>query len=267
MSHISLFGLNIEDATLTDTSASIIHNAKLDMQRKIYFVNAHCINIAATNAKYLCVLQDTEALLFADGVGMRLTSKLAGFPLKDNVNGTDLFPLICSDAAVAGIKLALLGARPGIAQRCADNMKSQFPELEIVWIHDGYFSLRDEERIINSINRSGAQILFVAMGVPMQEFWIARNADKLCVPILLGVGALFDFYSGAMPRAPQRMRKLGLEWLFRLMMEPRRMFMRYIVGNPVFMVRVLWRRLRGQKFLKEVSLIDSMEQASHSRDI
>ena len=267
MGHISLFGLNIEDAILAEASASIIHEAKLDVRRKIYFVNAHCINIAATNADYLHILQDKGALLFADGIGMRLTSKLAGFPLKDNVNGTDLFPLICREAADTGVSLAFLGARPGIAQRCADNMKIQFPELKIVWIHDGYFSFRDEEKIINDINGSGAQILFVAMGVPMQEFWVARNADKLCVPVLLGVGALFDFYSGAMPRAPQRMRQLGLEWLFRFMMEPRRMFMRYIVGNPVFMIRVLWRRLRGQKFLKEVSLIDSMEQASHGRDV
>ena len=254
MSHISLFGLDIEDTTLTDASSRIIRDANLNVRRKVYFVNAHCINIAAMDANYLGVLQDGTSL-FADGSGMRLASRLAGFPLKDNVNGTDLFPLICRDAAVSGIKLALLGARPGIAQRCADNMRSQFPGLKIVWIHDGYFSLDDEVEMIKAINDSGAQILFAAMGVPKQEFWITRNVEELRVPILLGVGALFDFYSGTMPRAPQRVRQLGLEWLFRFIMEPRRMFVRYILGNPVFIIRTFWRRLRGQKFLQEAPLI------------
>ncbi len=259
MSSISLFGLNIEDTTLIDASANIVHDAKLGVRRKIYFINAHCVNMAAINADYFCVLQNGGGVLFADGSGMRMASKLAGFSLKDNVNGTDLFPLICRDAANSGIRLAFLGARPGIAQRCADKMKSLFPNLDIVWTHDGYFNANNEMEMIKAINESDAQILFVAMGVPMQELWIARNADKICAPVLLGVGALFDFYSGEMRRAPYQMRKLGIEWLFRFILEPRRMFLRYAIGNPVFIIRVLWRRLRGQEFLQKISLISSVE--------
>lgn len=259
MNQISLFGLDITDTMLADASMGIVCNARSGVRDKVYFVNAHCINTAAVNPGYFSVLQDDGATLFADGSGMRLAARLAGFSLKDNVNGTDLFPLICRDAAVAGVKLALLGAQPDVAQRCANNMKDQFPALSIVWTHDGYFNPDDEADIVSAINKSGAQILFVAMGVPMQEFWIARNADKLDVPVLLGVGALFDFYSGNMPRAPQRMRQLGLEWLFRFIMEPKRMFVRYIVGNPVFIIRVLWRRLRGQKILQKAPLFDGME--------
>ncbi len=265
MSYISLFGLDIEDIILDEASAGIVRDAELSVRRKVYFVNAHCINTAALDANYLGVLQDGDSL-FADGSGMRLASRLAGFSLKDNVNGTDLFPLICRDAAIAGIKLALLGARPGVAQRCADNMRSQFPDLKIVWINDGYFSLGDEVDMVKAINDSGAQILFVAMGVPMQEFWVARNADGLRVPVLLGVGALFDFYSGTMPRAPQRVRNLGLEWLFRFIIEPKRMFVRYILGNPVFIIRALWRRLRGKKFLQEESLMVNLEEGSRDRE-
>lgn len=258
MHQIPLFGLKIEDMTLTDASANIVNDAKSGVQRKIYFVNAHCINVAAVNIDYLSVLQD-EAMLFADGSGMRLAAGLAGFSLKDNVNGTDLFPLVCHDAAAAGVKLALLGARPRIAERCAENMKIQFPELDIAWVHDGYFKQDAENDIIAAINRSGAEILFVAMGVPMQELWIARHVNKLRVPVLLGVGALFDFYSGTMPRAPYWMRRFGLEWLFRYAMEPRRMFVRYIVGNPVFIIRMLWRRLKGQKNLQEAVLLDGVK--------
>jgi N-acetylglucosaminyldiphosphoundecaprenol N-acetyl-beta-D-mannosaminyltransferase len=259
MSHVFLFGLHIKNVTLADASASIIRDAKSDMRSKIYFVNAHCINTAAVNAKYQSVLQDKGVVLFADGIGMRLASKFADYRLVDNVNGTDLFPLICRDAANSGVKLALLGARPGIAQRCASNMKNQFPNLKIVSTQDGYFSADNETAIIKTINDSNAQILFVALGVPMQELWIARNIDKLDVPVVLGVGALFDFYSGAMPRAPKQMRQLGLEWLFRFIMEPRRLFARYILGNPIFIMRVIWRRLRGQKFLQEAPLISNSE--------
>jgi len=266
MNHISLFGLDIQDPTLADASASIVGYAKLGMRRKVYFVNAHCVNIAAVNAQYLSALQDEEVWLFADGSGMRLASRLAGFVLKDNVNGTDLFPIICRDATNSGTKLALLGARPGIAQRCADNMRNQFPDLKFVWIHDGYFGLDDEVNMIKSINDSGAQILFVAMGVPQQELWIARNVDRLRVPVMLGVGALLDFYSGTIPRAPQRVRQLGLEWLFRFIIEPRRMFFRYIVGNPVFIIRALWRRFRGQKYLQKAPLIENVKNRSRGRD-
>lgn len=256
MSQVSLFGLQIQNVKLTEASSCIIYDAKLDVRHKIYFINAHCINTAAKNVQYQSVLHEKGVLLFADGIGMRLASKVADCQFIDNVNGTDLFPVLCQDAAKTGVTLALLGARPGIAQRCADNMRKQFPNLNIVFIHDGYFNAESESEIIKHINDSNAHILFVAMGVPMQEFWIDRNAEKLNVPIILGVGALFDFYSGAVPRAPIQIRKLGLEWLFRLILEPRRLFVRYVLGNPVFIMRMLWRRLRGQKFLQEAPLIN-----------
>lgn len=260
MMYIPLFGLNIKDTTLDEAGASIVADAKQNNRCKVFFLNAHCVNVAANNASYLQALQD-QALLYGDGSGMRYAAKLAGFWLRDNVNGTDLFPIICREAAREQVSLALLGARPGIAQRCADNMKKQFPHLNIVWTHDGYFNPNDAESIIQSINNSGAQILLIAMGVPNQELWIARHAEKLQAPILMGVGALFDFYSGIMPRAPYFIRKLGLEWVFRLMMEPKRMFARYVLGNPIFMMRVLWRRLKGRKALQQQPLIHNVQQS------
>lgn len=259
MSSLSLFGLVLEDTTLNSASASIVHDAQIGLRRKIYFINAHCVNIAANNKHYLNVLGH-EALLFADGSGMRLASRLAGRVFKDNVNGTDLFPLICRDAANKKVKLAFLGAQPGIAECCAKNMKKQFPNLQIVWVHDGFFHSHDEAELIQSINDSGADILFVAMGVPKQEIWIDRNAEQLKTPIVLGVGALFDFYSGAVSRAPLFMRRMGVEWLYRFVVEPRRMFRRYWIGNFVFMFRVFSRRMQGPKVLQEASLIANSDQ-------
>lgn len=259
MSSLRLFGLVLEDTTLSDASASVVHDARLGLRRKIFFINAHCVNIAAKDEHYLNVLKH-QAKLFADGSGMRLASKLAGRVFKDNVNGTDLFPLICQEAASADVKVALFGAQPGIAERCAENMKKQFPKLQIVWVHDGFFRPQDEVKLIQSINDSRADLLFVAMGVPRQEIWIDRNAEQLKAPVIMGVGALFDFYSGAMPRAPLFMRRMGVEWFYRFLVEPRRMFKRYWIGNFVFMFRVLSRRLQGQNVLREASLIIDSNQ-------
>ena len=245
MAKIRLFGLSIEDTTLHEAARCIVQEAASEQRRHIYFVNAHCVNVAANNANYLNVLVKADRL-YADGIGMRLAAKLAGISLVDNVNGTDLFPLLCQYAASAGVSLALLGASPGIAERCADNMQQRYPGLKIVWINHGYFSKESEPDILQGINSSGAGMLFVAMGVPQQELWLARYASMLKVPVLLGVGALFDFYSGSTLRAPLIIRRIGMEWLYRFVVEPRRLFFRYIIGNPVFISRMLWRRLGGK---------------------
>lgn len=250
---IPLFGLPISNVSLEEASAGLVKAAKEGLRRQVFFVNAHCVNVAARDRGYLDVLRGAH-LLYADGSGMRLAARLAGQRLRDNVNGTDLFPLLCRDAAAAGMGIALLGARPGVAERCAENMRRRFPGLRVVWTHHGY--LKDEEvpALIASLNASGAGLLFVAMGVPAQELWIARHAGALQAPVLLAVGALFDFYSGEVSRAPVFMRKLGLEWMYRLLLEPRRMFARYVLGNPTFVLRALLRRTKGVAALRHAPL-------------
>lgn len=251
---IPLFGLSICNTTLPEASAALLKDAGEGTRRQVFFVNAHCVNVAAQDRAYLDTLRAAD-LLYADGSGMRLAAKLAGLPLRDNVNGTDLFPLLCRDAAAAGVGIALLGARPGVAERCAENMRTRFPGLKVVWSHHGYLKDADVPGLIASLNNSGAGMLFAAMGVPTQELWIARHADALRPPVLLGVGALFDFYSGEVSRAPVLIRKLGLEWVYRFMLEPRRMFARYILGNPVFVLRALRRRMRGHDALRHMALM------------
>ena len=173
---------------------------------------------------------------------MELAARINGTVLQHNVNGTDLFPLLCAAAAREGVPIALLGAKPGYAAQCAENMRRQFPGLLVAWVEHGYLSADEEQARLEELANSGARILLVAKGVPMQEHWIAGHANKIGVPVLLGVGALFDFYSGNIPRAPSIIRKFKLEWLFRLGMEPRRMFSRYVLGNPEFLFRAFrWR--------------------------
>ena len=233
-----ILGLRIKDESLDCAADSIIFDACNSVKRKVFFVNAHCINVAARNEAYCSILHNAP-FVYADGSGMAIAARLWGNGLENNVNGTDLFPILCEKVARENVPVALFGASPGIAKICAEHMEKMYPGLRVVWNHHGYVSREEQAGLIEGINRSGARILLVAKGVPLQELWIEENAPKLDVPVILGVGALFDFYSGTMQRAPLYIRKMGLEWLFRFLMEPRRLFRRYIIGNPQFLLRAL----------------------------
>lgn len=250
---VMLFGLRMRNIGLGQAADDVVAAAKHGEKTTVFFVNAHCVNVAAQDADYLVSLERAR-WLFADGSGMAKAARAAATPFVDNVNGTDLFPLVCERAARHGATLALIGAKPSVAAKCAENMKHTYPGLNIVYVRDGYFTPADEPQLIDELNRSGAQIVFVARGVPLQERWINNVAAASAPPVWLAVGALFDFYSGEVKRAPLFIRKLGLEWVFRLMLEPRRLFMRYVIGNPLFLMRMWQRRRRGVDTLRSARL-------------
>lgn len=240
---LSLFGLNIHDTTLPQAAASVINAAKSGEQLNVAFVNAHCVNQWHQDEDYRRSLRAFD-VLFADGIGMKIAARAAGDDLTDNVNGTDLFPIICEEAAETGVPIFLLGAQKGRADKTARRMSMLYPGLNIAGTHHGYFkTASDEAAVIDRINASGAEILFVALGVPLQEKWIERNRARLKPNVILGVGGLFDYYSGAVERAPEPLRKSGLEWAWRLAQEPKRLWRRYIIGNIEFMSRLAWFKL------------------------
>jgi len=245
---LHLFGLPLQNTTLALAADTLLQAAAQGQRRNVYFVNAHCVNLAASNADYDSTLRAAD-LLYADGIGMRIAARVAGARVRDNVNGTDLFPLLCAGAAQAGLALAFIGGRPGVAQACASNMIKAHPGLKVVYVQDGYFPAEQTGAVLHALRQSQAQLVFVAMGVPRQEQFIAQHAEAMGAAVRLGVGALFDFYSGTVPRAPRLLRRMGLEWLFRLSIEPRRLFARYVLGNPRFLARVLWLRLRRREAL------------------
>jgi N-acetylglucosaminyldiphosphoundecaprenol N-acetyl-beta-D-mannosaminyltransferase len=240
-----LFGLRFWDASLDDVADFLVRCAVTGERFRGFFVNAHCVNVAARDETYAKLLGETP-YLFADGVGMSIAARLHGLRLRHNVNGTDLFPRLCAVAARAGVPIALLGARPGVAATCAQRMEEQLPGLRVAWTGHGYLTAGEEALHLRHLNASGARILLVAKGVPMQEHWIARHGNRVDAPVLLGVGALLDFYSGMVPRAPQLVRRLQAEWVYRLLQEPRRLSGRYLLGNPAFLARTLrWRASGG----------------------
>lgn len=242
---LRLFGADIVDTRLADAAAWMILRARHRLPTTIAFLNAHCVNVLYHNPSYRAAV-NSMTRLFADGIGMRIAARAGGNTLADNVNGTDLFPVLCHQASEAGVSLYLLGGETGIAAAAGERMRGALPDLTIAGSHHGFISAADEEaRVIAEINASGAGILLVGMGVPAQEAWIARNRSRLDVPVVIGVGGLFDYYSGRIPRAPLMLRKMGLEWAWRLALEPRRLARRYLLGNVEFLARLAWQQFQA----------------------
>jgi exopolysaccharide biosynthesis WecB/TagA/CpsF family protein len=208
---------------------------------KISFLNAHNANIACTDPVFAEALGDF--LILPDGVGVDVAAKLLyGAPFPDNLNGTDFVPAFLQ-ASARPLTVGLLGATRVNAEAASVKLAALAVQHTFVVIHDGYFSAAQEQWIVDRIAELRPDVLLVAMGVPRQELWIARHIDQRHCTLPIAVGALLDFLSGTVPRAPLWMRRLRLEWLFRLVVEPGRLWRRYVVGNPVFLFRVIRQKL------------------------
>ena len=230
---ITLFGLDVVSA---DTQAVIDELLIPGRRSRVAFLNAHCANVARRDTAYYDALATADMVL-PDGIGVELAGKMQGRRFVANLNGTDFTPALLRQAAARGLTVFLLGGKPGVADGAADALCLKIPGLRVVGTRDGFGGMADERAAISAINAARPDILLVAMGVPKQDLWLARNAHRLDARITLGVGALFDFLSGRVARAPLAVRKIKCEWIWRLAMEPRRMAGRYIVGNATFLAQ------------------------------
>lgn len=224
---------------------------------QLCFVNPDCVNIARRNARYRKVLNQA-GLVVPDGIGMRLAGKLLKRGFRQNVNGTDLFPRLCQRLAGTEARVFLLGGQPGVAEQTADWIRTHHPELRIAGTRHGYFDAAEQADVIKEIRASRADVLLVAMGAPRQELWIQEHAESCGVRVAMGVGGLFDFYAGRIPRAPQWLREIGLEWTYRLYQEPGRMWRRYLIGNLTFLTAVLMQRWVGSIDLAQMNAVHSL---------
>lgn len=245
-----VFGLPCTDTSLEAAAEHLATCAQTGTTRHVAFVNAHCLNQSVGDPLLLRALQRAD-ILFADGIGMHLASRLHGHRLDYNVNGTDLFPFLCNCAESAGIVIGLLGGAPGVARRCAEVIRQRNPNLQIAYVHNGLIEPGTDDQVIAAINASGAELLMVAMGVPLQERWVLDHGESLNAPVVISVGGLLDFVSGDVQRAPPFMRKLGMEWMFRLYVEPHRLFRRYVLGNPIFLARALRFAVTGRLWAQD----------------
>lgn len=244
---LTLLGIPITNITMNEAVETICEQLDGDQPRQVCFVNADCANIAYHDPDYLAALKGADICL-ADGIGMKLAGKLLAREIRQNVNGTDLFPGLCQALEKSGKGVFLLGARPGVAEDVAAWMKANHPGIEVRGCQHGYFTESEQAAVFDRIRTSRSSLLLVAFGAPSQDVWIRQNLSRLNINVGMGVGGLFDFYSGRIARAPLWMREIGMEWLYRLTREPRRLWKRYLVGNVVFLYRVLRERYASERF-------------------
>ncbi len=185
-------------------------------------------------------------LVLADGMPLVWASRLIGPPLPARVTGAELLPLLCREAAKRGLRVFLLGAGPGVALRARDNLVASYPGLLVCGTYSPPFGFeqdpRENQNIWELITGARAQLIFVGLGAPKQELWIAEHKHHFSTGVFLGVGAAIDFCAGQVRRAPAWMQSLGLEWAFRLCQEPKRLAARYLRDTKILWI--IWRQWR-----------------------
>jgi N-acetylglucosaminyldiphosphoundecaprenol N-acetyl-beta-D-mannosaminyltransferase len=182
----------------------------------------------------------------ADGVPLVWASRLLGNPLPGRVNGTDLMYRLLEKANEKRYRVFFFGAKEEVLQRVLDKVRKEYPGVNIAGFQHGYFTAEEESGIVAKIRAAHTDILLIAFGTPKKELWVKQYLSTMNVPVVHGVGGSFDVVAGAIPRAPLWMQANGMEWLFRLMQEPRRMWRRYLVTNTIFIMLLLkeWFRYR-----------------------
>lgn len=200
------------------------------------YANAHICNLARRHKDLLRALADAD-MIYLDGNGPRLISWLLGQPLPPRLTSPDWCDDLFACLGAGVVRLFLLGGTPGTAEEAARRLLDRHPGLRIVGQEHGFFDSDDEAKLISRINALRPDILLLGLGSPKQELWMNAHRDQLLVGIIWCTGGLFDYLSGRVPRAPRWIRRLGMEWFGRLVREPRRLWKRYLLGGPVFLIR------------------------------
>lgn len=237
----------VDNCSASDACSAIISHA----QRR----GAPCY-VITPNAQHIVLLDrdrrlreiyQRAGLIVPDGVSLLLAARIYGRSLHERVAGVDLFQALCERAAGLGLRVFLLGGRPGSAESAADTLKQRFPGLHAVSYCPPFGFEQSADTLAETaaaIERAAPDLLFVALGAPKQEYWIYEHGLSLSVPVCVGVGGSFEMVAGIVQRAPELVQKIGCEWLYRLCVEPRRMWRRYLIGNLQFIAIVVRQRIR-----------------------
>jgi N-acetylglucosaminyldiphosphoundecaprenol N-acetyl-beta-D-mannosaminyltransferase len=267
-------------ATVQDVTTATLDNLGLDIARcDVLGVGISAVNmpmairqidawIQRRECNYVCItgvhgvmesqrdeqlkrIHNAAGMVTPDGMPMVWINRLSGNDHVSRVYGPDLMAEVCSQSVQKGQKHFLYGGGDGVAQTLAEKLRERFPGIQIVGTYTPPFRAltADEDReIIQQINKSGADIVWVGLSTPKQEYWMAKHLGRIHPPVMIGVGAAFDFHAGLKSQAPRWMQKTGLEWLFRLITEPKRLWRRYLTNNPLFCLYFLLQTLGLQDF-------------------
>lgn len=242
----SILGVKVVPLILSELHHYIAASVDNARHTLVLHVNVHGLNLAYRDTTFRRFLNQGD-IVFCDGAGVVLGARILGCHIPYRITYADWTWQLAEFAEPRGFTFFFLGARPGIAGKAASRLKERFPKLRIVGTHHGYFDKTpgspENEAVIAQINALNPNILIVGFGMPMQEYWLMENWERLDANVALTGGAVFDYISGELHRGPKWMTDHGLEWLARLLIEPRRLWKRYLIGNPLFMWRVLKQKL------------------------
>lgn len=214
---------------------------------QVVTANAEIIYQASKDTRMRNVINNAQ-LVTADGSGVVWASRQLGAPFDERVTGIDLVNSICERAATKGWKIYILGSAPGVAATAAVKIRDRYPGCNIVGTHHGYFNAKEEKQILAELRQLQPDVLFVALGAPKQEYWIAEHLPQLDIPVAMGIGGSMDVLSGNVKRAPRWMQKFGLEWLYRLVIQPTRI--KRVLALPRFTLAVKKQARRAAKETK-----------------
>jgi len=242
MNTFCLLGVRLTSLTvmeLHDHIADAIHLGRHDL---VLNVNINAMNLAYENI-WMRNLLNQAPIVFVDGYGVSLGARLMGHSVHERITYADWMWQLAEFAEQKQYSLYFLGASPGIADAASIVLKEEFPRLQIVGTHHGYFNMESEssenDAVIDEINNLHPNILVLGFGMPLQERWLSANWHRIDANIALTGGAVFDYVSGQLKRGPQFLTEYGFEWFARLLIEPRRLWRRYLIGNPIFFLRML----------------------------
>ena len=240
-----VLGVGFDGLTLAEAARAGYSLGRADGFHYAVTPNPEFLLNARKDPAFRRVLRDAD-LVLPDGIGVLYAAKILGRPLENRVTGVDFAQALMERLAAEGGRLFLLGAKPGVAEKAAANLAEQYPGLTVCGTHDGYF--REDGPVIEAIRASAADVVFVCLGSPKQELWMAGHGPATGARLMVGLGGALDVFAGTVERAPEGFQKLGLEWLYRLAKEPKRAGR--MAKLPLVLVYALGERLGGKRHEK-----------------
>lgn len=246
----NVLGVGVDAVNYDAAVERVIQAAQGERPLSVAAVSVHGIMTAVRDAEHRYRLNHVD-LVVPDGQPVRWALNLLhGAALRDRVYGPTLALKLWQQAAALGIPVFFYGSRGGVLQALQERLAARIPRLRVVGCAEGQFrqlTVAERDAIVASIRSSGARLVFVGLGCPRQEVWVYENRDLIGVPVI-AVGAAFDFHAGLLPQAPWYLQRIGLEWLYRLIQEPRRLWRRYLVTNPPYLALVALQAARLGRF-------------------
>ena len=243
---VDVLGVGVDGVTVEDLHAEILRLARGPRGGLVLNANAHCLNLCYGDPALRAFLNGADVVV-CDGAGVALAARVLGGRIPYRITYADWVHDLTAFAAGEGLSLFFLGARPGVAEEAARRLEEGNPALKISGVRHGHFDHApgspENEEIVGEISAARPDILLLGLGMPLQERWLMHNRHRMDFGVALTGGAVFDYASGRLRRGPRLLTDNGLEWLARLLIEPRRLWRRYLLGNPLFLLRVLKQRL------------------------